>query len=166
MPSATVALTKYDIASLKLKDGTTPTPVDLDLLTYADHSFAADRTVNLFEEIPVYAGQTFLGSRKGAPAPINLTFSMYMTSVASADTTDEAGNPFDFVARTNGFAGNANANTAGYDFDMVGVEVTMTVNGVTQTLDYAKCSCIGTINADEPNKLDFTAVCRGGVTRT
>ena len=60
MPSATVALTKYDIASLVMKDGA---GVDLDLLTYADHSFSADRLVNVFEEIPIYAGQTFLGSR-------------------------------------------------------------------------------------------------------
>jgi hypothetical protein len=166
MPSNTVALTKYDIASLVLEDGTSPAPVDLDLLTFADHSFSADRLTNLFEEIPVYAGQTFLGSRRGAPAPINLSFSMYMTSVTSADTTDAAGNPFDFVARTNGFSGNVNANTAGYDFDMVGVKVTMTVNGVTQILAFDKCTMIGTVNADEPNKLDFAAVCRGGVTRT
>lgn len=166
MPSAVVPLTKYDIASLVLTDGTTPTAVDLDLLTYADHSFSADRLVNLFEEIPVYAGQTYLGSRRGAPAPINISFSMYMTSVASADVADTNGNPFDFVARTNGFSGNANANTSGYDFDMVGLTVTMTTNSVTQTLAFAKCSCVGAISADEPNKIDFTVVCRGGVTRT
>ncbi|MBO13885.1 hypothetical protein [Herbaspirillum sp.] len=166
MPSATVPLTKYDIASLVLKDGATPTPVDLDLLTYADHTFTADRMVNLFEEIAIYAGQTYLGSRRGAPAPINLTFSMYMTSVASADTADTNGNPFDFIARTNGFSGNTNANTAGYDFDMVDITVTMTTAGVSQTLTYDKCTCVATVNADEPNKIDFTAVCRGGVTRT
>lgn len=165
MPSATVALTKYDIASLVLKDGT-GVAVDLDLLTYADHSFTADRLVNVYEEIPIYAGQTFLGSRRGAPAPINITFSTYMTSVTSADTGDNNGNAWDFVGRTNGFSGNTNANTTGYDFDMVNLTVTMTTNGVTQQLDFANCSCVGSFSADEPNKIDWTVVCRGGVTRT
>ena len=165
MPSATVALTKYDIASLVMKDGT-GTPVDLDLLTYADHSFSADRLVNLFEEIPIYAGQTFLGSRRGTPAPINITFSTYMTSVTSADTADSNGNPWDFVGRTNAFSANDNTNTSGYDFDMVNLTVTMSVNGVTQQLDFAKCTCVGAFSADEPNKIDWTVICRGGVTRT
>lgn len=165
MPSATVALTKYDIASLVLKDGT-GVAVDLDLLTYADHSFTADRLVNVYEEIPIYAGQTFLGSRRGAPAPINITFSTYMTSVTSADTADNNGNAWDFVGRTNGFSGNTNANTTGYDFDMVNLTVTMTTNGVTQQLDFSNCSCVGSFSADEPNKVDWTVVCRGGVTRT
>jgi hypothetical protein len=165
MPSATVALTKYDIASLVMKDGGSPA-VDLDLLTYADHSFSADRLVNVFEEIPIYAGQTFLGSRRGTPAPINITFSTYMTSVASNDTADSNGNPWDFVGRTNAFSANDNTNTTGYDFDMVDITVTMTVNAVTQQLDFAKCTCVGAFSADEPNKIDWTVICRGGVTRT
>lgn len=165
MPSATVALTKYDIASLVMKDAT-GSPVDLDLLTYADHSFTADRLVNVFEEIAIYAGQTFLGSRRGAPAPINIAFSTYMTSVASADTADNNGNAWDFVARTNGFSANTNTNTTGYDFDMIDLTVTMTTNSVTQTLAFSKCTCLGAFSADEPNKIDWTVVCRGGVTRT
>ena len=165
MPSAVVPLTKYDIASLVMKDGT-GSPVDLDLLTYADHSFSVDRLVNLFEEIPIYAGHTYLGSRKGAPAPLNVSFSTYMTSVTSADVADTNGNAFDVVARTNGFSANINAGTAGYDYDMVSLTVTMVTNGVTQTLVFAKCTALGAISADEPNKIDWTVVCRGGVTRT
>jgi hypothetical protein len=165
MPSAVVPLTKYDIASLVLKDGT-GSPVDLDLITYADHSFTADRLTNLFEEIAIYAGHTYLGSRKGAVAPINLAFSTYMTSVSSADTADNNGNAFDFVSRSGGFNANQNNGTAGYDYDMVSVTVTMTTNSVTQTLVFAKCGMTGAISADEPNKIDWTVVCRGGVTRT
>ena len=164
MPSGTVPYTKYDLASLVFQDGT-GTPVDLDIVGYADHSFTADRMVQLFEEIAIYAGQTFLGSRRGAPAPIELTFSTYMLSVASADVTDAAGNPWDFIARTNGFAANNNANTTGYDFDMVNLVVTLTTNSVTQTLTYAKCNARGQFSLDEPNKIDWTVTCRGGVTR-
>ncbi len=166
MPSSTVPLTKYDLSSLVLSDGGGGSAVDLDLLTYADHSFTCDRLTNLFEEIAIYAGHTYLGSRKGAVAPINLGFSMYMTSVTSADTTDSNGNPFDFASRSGAFAGNANANSAGYDYDMVNVTVTFATDGVTQTLVFAKCTMVGAISADEPNKIDFTVVCRGGVTRT
>ena len=68
MPSATVALTKYDIASLVMKDGTTPTAVDLDLLTYADHSFTADRLVNVYEEIPITRAD-LPRQPQGPPAP-------------------------------------------------------------------------------------------------
>jgi hypothetical protein len=165
MPSAVVPLTKYDIASLVIKDAT-GSPVDLDLVTYADHSFSCDRLVNLFEEIAIYAGHTYLGSRKGATAPINISFSTYMTSVTSADTADNNGNAFDFVARTNGFSGNTNAGTAGYDYDMVSLTVTMTTNSVTQSLVFSKCTMLGAVSADEPNKIDWTVVCRGGVART
>jgi hypothetical protein len=164
MPSATVPLTKYDLASLVFEDGT-GVAVDLDIVGYADHTLTADRMVQLYEEIAIYAGQTYLGSRRGAPVPIELTFSTYMQSVASADVTDAAGNPWDFIARTNGFSGNTNANTSGYDFDMINLIATLTTNGVTQTLTYAKCSARGQWSNDEPNKIDWSVTCRGGVTR-
>lgn len=166
MPSATIELTRYDIASLVMSDGTTPTAVDLDLLTYRDGTFSADRLVNLFEEIPIYAGQTYKGSRRGATLPINIAFGTRMASVASNDTGDDNGNPWDFIARTNGFSGNANANTSGYDLDMVDITITMTTNSVTQTLVFAKCYCVGAMSADEPNLINWTVTCRGGVTRT
>jgi hypothetical protein len=146
------------------QDGT-GTPIDLDIVGYADHSFSGDRMVQLFEEIAIYAGQNYLGSRRGAPAPIELTFSTYMLSVASAATTDAEGNPWDFIARTNGFSGNENANTAGYDYDMINLVATLTTNGVTQTLTYAKCAARGQWSLDEPNKIDWTVTCRGGITR-
>lgn len=165
MPSAVVPLTKYDITELAMLDATAVTPIDLPLI-YADKSFSADRMVNLYEEIPIYAGQTFLGSRRGATIPISGAFSTYMTSVLSADVTDAAGNPWDFSSRANGFSANVNANTTGYDFDMITLRITMTTNSVTQVAEYAKVALVGAWSADEPNKIDWTWVCRGGVTLT
>ena len=164
MPSAVIPLTKYDITEIALLDGT-GSPVDLPLI-YADKSFSCDRLRELREEIAIYAGETYLGSRKGAAIPVALAFSTYMTSVTSVDVTDAAGNPWDFKARVNGFSGNTNTNTSGYDYDMVNIRLTMTTNSVTQILLFSKCGLMGAWSADEPNKIDWTATCRGGITFT
>ena len=164
MPSAVIPLTKYDITEIAFLDAT-GSPVDLPLV-YMDKSFSADRMVDLREEIAIYAGETYLGSRNGATIPISGAFSTYMTSVTSADVTDAAGNPWDFIARTNGFSANTNAGTTGYDHPMITLRATMATNSVTQILSYAKTRLVGAWSADEPNKIDWTFVCRGGVTLT
>ena len=163
MAAGTVAYVKHDL-TITLLDGT-GTPIDLELI-YADKSFSCDRLVNLFEEIAIYAGQTYLGSRNGAPLPINGTFSTYMTALTSAATTATDAAVHDFAARTAGFSANLNAGTSGYDYPMVTLRAAWLTNGVTNQLNFAQTGLTGAVSSDEPNKVDWTFVCRGGVTRT
>lgn len=163
MAAGTVAYTKYDL-TITLLDGT-GAPVDLELV-YADKSFTCDRLVQLFEPIHVYAGHTYLGGRRGAPLPITGGFSTYMNALTSANTTDADAAAHDFVGLTNGFSSNTNTNTTGYDLQMCTLRVAWATNSVTNQLDFAKTHIVGAVSSDEPNKIDWTFDCRGGVTRT
>ena len=91
---------------------------------------------------------------------------MDSTWVTSADTSDRNGDPWDCGGRTHAGGANDNTNTSGDDVDRGDVTGTMTVSGGTQQLDFAKCTGVGACSADEPNKIDWTVICRGGVTRT
>ncbi len=164
MPEGTVGLTKNDITEIALLDGT-GTPVELALI-YADASFSMDDFQQVFEPIVLRFGHTLLGVRKGARKDIPFSFSTYHTSFTSAAVTDAGGNPWDFANIQNGFSGNTNTNTSGYDYPLCSVRVTMVTNSVSHIVLMNQCMLLGVVNADEPNKIDWSGTCYGTITPT
>lgn len=144
----------------------TGTPVDLPLIWDGTGQFGD--IANVFEEIGVYAvsggSQAFRGSRRGARKSIEISFAANVTSFTSAGVTDATGNPLDFIKRTNGFSANVNTNTTGFDFDMIDIKFSATVNSVVHSVVFAKCAVQSETVMGEPNKFNFSAVCRGGAT--
>ena len=165
MPASAVVKVKQD-STITLQDGT-GAPVEL-VITYDPKTFSCDEVADLHEEVAIYAGRTYLGSRKGAAKPVGFSFECYVTSFTSAETTDTEGNPLDFIRRVNGFSANLNAGTASYDFPMCGVVLTMEGTELgdlaDSTLTFAKCALSFSFSADEPNKFAVTGTCRGGLT--
>ena len=89
---------------ITLKDGTTPTPVSLEV-AYEEGNFSFDQTKS--DRIVIRDRGTIVSVRKGDDQPITGSFTIYMRQFTSAS----AGSVLDFINKTNSYSSNASVSS-------------------------------------------------------
>ena len=90
---------------IKLRDGTSPTPVSLTV-EYEEGNFSFDQVKS--DRIVIRDRGTIKSVRKGDDQPITGSFTIYMRQF----TSSSAGSVLDFINKTGSYSGNVSASSA------------------------------------------------------
>lgn len=148
---------------IKLKDGTTPTPVSLTV-DYEEGNFSfeqtkADRTI-------IRDRGTIKSVRKGDDQPITGSFTIYMRQF----TSSSAGSVLDFINKTGSYSSNVSASSA-VSTDEYAINIVFEVDGDAvgdsdgDTLaTFDTCICTASFAEGDPNTITISFECFNGVT--
>ena len=150
---------------IKLRDGTTPTPVSLTV-DYEEGNFSFDQTKA--DRIVIRDRGTIGSVRKGDDQPITGSFTIYMRQFTSAS----AGSVLDFINKTGSYSSNvSSSSTVSTDeyainivFEVDGDAVGDTDGDTIATFD--TCICTASFSEGDPNTINVSFECYNGVTYT
>ena len=147
---------------IKLRDGTTPTPVSLTV-DYEEGNFSfeqtkADRTI-------IRDRGTIKSVRKGDDQPITGSFTIYMRQF----TSSSAGSVLDFINKTGSYSSNVSASSA-VSTDEYTINIIFEVDGDAvgdsdgDTLaTFDTCICTASFAEGDPNTITVSFECFNGV---
>jgi hypothetical protein len=147
---------------IKLRDGTTPTPVSLTV-DYEEGNFSfeqtkADRTI-------IRDRGTIKSVRKGDDQPITGSFTIYMRQF----TSSSAGSVLDFINKTGSYSSNVSASSA-VSTDEYAINIIFEVDGDAvgdsdgDTLaTFDTCICTASFAEGDPNTITVSFECFNGV---
>jgi hypothetical protein len=148
---------------IKLRDGTTPTPVSLTV-DYEEGNFSfeqtkADRTI-------IRDRGTIKSVRKGDDQPITGSFTIYMRQF----TSSSAGSVLDFINKTGSYSSNVSASST-VSTDEYSINIVFEVDGNAvgdsdgDTLaTFDTCICTASFAEGDPNTITISFECFNGVT--
>ena len=147
---------------IKLRDGTTPTPVSLTV-DYEEGNFSfeqtkADRTI-------IRDRGTIKSVRKGDDQPITGSFTIYMRQF----TSSSAGSVLDFINKTGSYSSNVSASST-VSTDEYSINIVFEVDGDAvgdsdgDTLaTFDTCICTASFAEGDPNTITVSFECFNGV---
>lgn len=147
---------------IKLRDGTTPTPVSLTV-DYEEGNFSfeqtkADRTI-------IRDRGTIKSVRKGDDQPITGSFTIFMRQF----TSSSAGSVLDFINKTGSYSSNVSSSSA-VSTDEYAINIVFEVDGDAvgdsdgDTLaTFDTCICTASFAEGDPNTITVSFECFNGV---
>jgi hypothetical protein len=148
---------------IKLKDGTSPTPVSLTV-DYEEGNFAFEQTKS--DRTVIRDRGTIVSVRRGDDQPITGSFTIYMRQFTSAS----AGSVLDFINKTGSYSANVSASSSvatdeyaiNIVFEVDGDAVGDTDGDTLATFD--TCICTASFSEGDPNTITVSFECFNGVT--
>jgi hypothetical protein len=150
---------------IKLRDGTSPTPVSLTV-SYEEGNFSFDQTKS--DRIVIRDRGTIGSVRKGDDQPITGSFTIYMRQFTSAS----AGSVLDFINKTGSYSSNVSSSSA-VSTDEYAINIIFEVDGdavgdsdgdTIATFD--TCICLAAFSEGDPNQITISFECYNGVIYT
>ena len=148
---------------IKLRDGTSPTPVSLTV-DYEEGNFSFDQVKS--DRIVIRDRGTIKSVRKGDDQPLTGSFTIYMRQFTSAT----AGSVLDFINKTNSYSGNVSASTS-VATDEYTINIIFEVDGDAvgdddgdTTATFNTCICQASFSEGDPNQITINFECFNGVT--
>ena len=117
---------------IKLRDGTTPTPVSLTV-DYEEGNFSFDQTKS--DRIVIRDRGTIKSVRKGDDQPITGSFTIFMRQFTSAS----AGSVLDFINKTGSYSSNVSSSSS-VSTDEYAINIIFEVDGDAVGDTGIKCS--------------------------
>ena len=150
---------------IKLRDGTTPTPVSLTV-DYEEGNFSFDQVKS--DRIVIRDRGTIKSVRKGDDQPITGSFTIYMRQFTSAS----AGSVLDFINKTGSYSSNVSSSSS-VSTDEYAINIIFEVDGdaVGDTesdniATFDTCICTASFSEGDPNTINVSFECYNGVTYT
>lgn len=147
---------------ITLKDGTSPTPVSLEV-AYEEGNFSFEQTK---ADRTIIRDRGTIGSvRKGDDQPLTGSFTIYMRQFTSAT----AGSVLDFINKSNVYSSN-NSVSSTVSTDEYAINIVFEVDGdavgdddgdTTATFD--TCICTASFAEGDPNTITVSFECFNGV---
>tara|TARA_Y100000114_G_scaffold29889_1_gene25611 strand:- start:3360 stop:3854 length:495 start_codon:yes stop_codon:yes gene_type:complete len=150
---------------IKLRDGTTPTPVSLTV-DYEEGNFSFDQTKS--DRIVIRDRGTIKSVRKGDDQPITGSFTIFMRQFTSAS----AGSVLDFINKTGSYSANVSSDSA-VSTDEYAINIVFEVDGDAVGDDdgdtiatFDTCICTASFAEGDPNQITVNFECYNGVVYT
>lgn len=150
---------------IKLRDGTTPTPVSLTV-SYEEGNFSFDQTKS--DRIVIRDRGTIGSVRRGDDQPITGSFTIYMRQFTSAS----AGSVLDFINKTGSYSSNVSSDTT-VSTDEYAINIIFEVDGDAVGDDdgdtiatFDTCICLASFSEGDPNQITVSFECYNGVIYT
>ena len=147
---------------IKLRDGTSPTPVSLTV-DYEEGNFSFDQTKA--DRTIIRDRGTIKSVRKGDDQPITGSFTIYMRQF----TSSSAGSVLDFINKTGSYSSNVSASSA-VSTDEYAINIIFEVDGDAvadsdgDTLaTFDTCICTASFAEGDPNTITISFECFNGV---
>lgn len=150
---------------IKLRDGTTPTPVSLTV-SYEEGNFSFDQTKS--DRIVIRDRGTIGSVRRGDDQPITGSFTIYMRQFTSAS----AGSVLDFINKTGSYSSNVSSSSS-VSTDEYAINIIFEVDGDAVGDDdgdtiatFDTCICLASFSEGDPNQITVSFECYNGVIYT
>ena len=147
---------------IKLRDGTTPTPVSLTV-DYEEGNFSFEQTKS--DRTIIRDRGTIKSVRRGDDQPITGSFSIFMRQF----TSSSAGSVLDFINKTGSYSGNVSSSSA-VSTDEYAINIIFEVDGDAvgdsdgDTLaTFDTCICTASFAEGDPNTITISFQCFNGV---
>jgi hypothetical protein len=147
---------------IKLRDGTTPTPVSLTV-DYEEGNFSFEQTKS--DRTIIRDRGTIKSVRRGDDQPITGSFTIYMRQF----TSSSAGSVLDFINKTGSYSSNVSASSA-VSTDEYAINIIFEVDGDAvgdsdgDTLaTFDTCICTASFAEGDPNTITISFECFNGV---
>ena len=147
---------------IKLRDGTTPTPISLTV-DYEEGNFSFEQTKS--DRTIIRDRGTIKSVRRGDDQPITGSFTIYMRQFTSAS----AGSVLDFINKTGSYSGNVSSSSA-VSTDEYAINIVFEVDGNAvgdsdgDTLaTFDTCICTASFAEGDPNTITVSFECFNGV---
>ena len=148
---------------IKLRDGTTPTPVSLTV-DYEEGNFSFEQTKS--DRTIIRDRGTIKSVRRGDDQPITGSFTIFMRQF----TSSSAGSVLDFINKTGSYSGNVSSSSA-VSTDEYAINIIFEVDGDAvgdsdgDTLaTFDTCICTASFAEGDPNTITISFECFNGVT--
>ena len=150
---------------IKLRDGTTPTPVSLTV-SYEEGNFSFDQTKS--DRIVIRDRGTIGSVRLLDDQPIRGSFTIYMRQFTSAS----AGSVLDFINKTGSYSSNVSSSSS-VSTDEYAINIIFEVDGDAVGDDdgdtiatFDTCICLASFSEGDPNQITVSFECYNGVIYT
>jgi hypothetical protein len=147
---------------IKLRDGTTPTPVSLTV-DYEEGNFSFDQTKA--DRTIIRDRGTIKSVRRGDDQPITGSFTIYMRQF----TSSSAGSVLDFINKTGSYSSNVSSSST-VSTDEYAINIIFEVDGDAvgdsdgDTLaTFDTCICTASFAEGDPNTITISFECFNGV---
>lgn len=147
---------------IKLRDGTTPTPISLTV-DYEEGNFSFEQTKS--DRTIIRDRGTIKSVRRGDDQPITGSFTIYMRQFTSAS----AGSVLDFINKTGSYAANVSSSSA-VSTDEYAINIIFEVDGDAvgdsdgDTLaTFDTCICVASFSEGDPNTITVSFECFNGL---
>lgn len=147
---------------IKLRDGTTPTPVSLTV-DYEEGNFSFEQTKS--DRTIIRDRGTIKSVRRGDDQPITGSFTIFMRQF----TSSSAGSVLDFINKTGSYSGNVSSSSA-VSTDEYAINIIFEVDGDAvgdsdgDTLaTFDTCICTASFAEGDPNTITISFECFNGV---
>ena len=150
---------------ITLKDGTTPTPISLEV-SYEEGNFSFDQTKS--DRIVIRDRGTIKSVRRGDDQPITGSFTIYMRQF----TSSSAGSVLDFINNTGNYHTNVSASsTVATDEYSINIEFEVDGDAVGDDdgdtkASFDTCICTASFSEGDPNQISVSFECYNGITYT
>ena len=147
---------------IKLRDGTSPTPVSLTV-DYEEGNFSFEQTKS--DRTIIRDRGTIKSVRRGDDQPITGSFTIFMRQF----TSSSAGSVLDFINKTGSYSGNVSSSSA-VSTDEYAINIIFEVDGDAvgdsdgDTLaTFDTCICTASFAEGDPNTITISFECFNGV---
>lgn len=147
---------------IKLRDGTTPTPISLTV-DYEEGNFSFEQTKS--DRTIIRDRGTIKSVRRGDDQPITGSFTIFMRQF----TSSSAGSVLDFINKTGSYSSNVSASSA-VSTDEYAINIIFEVDGDAvgdsdgDTLaTFDTCICTASFAEGDPNTITISFECFNGV---
>ena len=147
---------------IKLRDGTTPTPISLTV-DYEEGNFSFEQTKS--DRTIIRDRGTIKSVRRGDDQPITGSFTIFMRQF----TSSSAGSVLDFINKTGSYSSNVSASSA-VSTDEYAINIVFEVDGDAvgdsdgDTLaTFDTCICTASFAEGDPNTITISFECFNGV---
>mgnify|MGYP003137424322 FL=1 len=147
---------------IKLRDGTTPTPVSLTV-DYEEGNFSFEQTKS--DRTIIRDRGTIKSVRRGDDQPITGSFTIFMRQF----TSSSAGSVLDFINKTGSYSSNISSSSA-VSTDEYAINIVFEVDGDAvgdsdgDTLaTFDTCICTASFAEGDPNTITISFECFNGV---
>ena len=147
---------------IKLRDGTTPTPISLTV-DYEEGNFSFEQTKS--DRTIIRDRGTIKSVRRGDDQPITGSFTIFMRQF----TSSSAGSVLDFINKTGSYSGNVSSSSA-VSTDEYAINIIFEVDGDAvgdsdgDTLaTFDTCICTASFAEGDPNTITISFECFNGV---
>lgn len=147
---------------IKLRDGTTPTPVSLTV-DYEEGNFSFEQTKS--DRTIIRDRGTIKSVRRGDDQPITGSFTIFMRQF----TSSSAGSVLDFINKTGSYSGNVSSSSA-VSTDEYAINIIFEVDGDAvgdsdgDTLaTFDTCICTASFAEGDPNTITVSFECFNGL---
>ena len=147
---------------IKLRDGTTPTPIYLTV-DYEEGNFSFEQTKS--DRTIIRDRGTIKSVRRGDDQPITGSFTIFMRQF----TSPSAGSVLDFINKTGSYSGNVSSSSA-VSTDEYAINIVFEVDGNAvgdsdgDTLaTFDTCICTASFAEGDPNTITVSFECFNGV---